>query len=104
MLKRENKMTGETLTRPTRQGGRQRDTWMHLNHQTDTHRIRLDLTAAVSKHHRNHLTTTYFRRSSETTEPPSKPSQFFQTLSTRRRASSLFESSSDKAYASPHRN
>ncbi|KAF3495509.1 hypothetical protein DY000_02054593 [Brassica cretica] len=77
---------------------------MHLNHQTDTRRIRLDSTAAVSKHHRNHLTKTYFRRSSETVEPPPKPSQFFQTQSTLRRASSLFESSSDKAYASPHQN
>ncbi|CAN7095433.1 unnamed protein product [Brassica rapa subsp. narinosa] len=70
---------------------------MHLNHQPDTRRIRLDSTAAVSKHHRNHLTTTYFRRSSETVEPPPNPSQFFETPSTRRRASSHFESISDQA-------
>ncbi|KAH0925493.1 hypothetical protein HID58_017749 [Brassica napus] len=51
---------------------------MHLNHQNDTRRIRLDLTVSAAKHHQNHFTTTSFRRSSETVEPPPKPSQFFQ--------------------------
>ncbi|WZY92527.1 LOW QUALITY PROTEIN: hypothetical protein YC2023_064856 [Brassica napus] len=47
---------------------------MHLNHQNDTRRIRLDLTVSAAKHHQNHFTTISFRRSSETVEPPPKPS------------------------------
>ncbi|CAN6898937.1 unnamed protein product, partial [Brassica oleracea] len=67
--------------------------------QNDTRRTRLDLTVPASTHRRNHITATSFRRSSEPRRASAETISVLPTLSTRRRASSLFEISSDKAKA-----
>ncbi|CAF1939653.1 unnamed protein product, partial [Brassica oleracea] len=68
------------------------DTWEHLCHQNDARRTRLD--SPPESHHRNFISSEL-----RTRRASAETIYILPTLSTRRRASSLFEISSDKAKA-----